>query len=328
MYHASYGATEEESKLGWLQKHSSEEEEDDDGAVKSMVPGGEDDIEEFTIPDPSSVAIIYLPLPDGSQFVFDIKRIPLEFAGSPTSVYMAATDAKPLHKAISDFKAAACFQPCLPIILHGSPLVSLISNKFALPPDLSAVETEEARRKEGTITKPKYCSFIYSVTQLKQITTFIQEGCYQFRSSMSPTKLKALEDEFTHQLRRHADDMDYRLDQYYDQAGDFQKVDEFLQLMEQYALRYIHIHEWFIYQTLLAPLVPLSLVLTPLYLPSLMEVSKSQQKDIVEDAGVFFHHKQEHQGFQYEYMKSNDGYKGYVSWDFLQKYKDWLEDKR
>ena len=59
-----------------------------------------------------------------------------------------------------------------------------------------------------------------------------------------------------------------------------------------------------------------------------MEVSWSQQKDIIEDARVFFHHKQEHQGFQHEYMKSGDGYKGYLSWDFLQKYKDWLEDKR
>lgn len=327
MFSRTFGPTDEERRLGGLY-------EDDDGDVKKMdqeesVAVTEQD--EIILPEPVGD---YL-LSDESFFVFDVNRIPSSYPGSPPVIFSALSGNNPLVENVAIAKACACSQPCLPIIVHGSPIVSIMTNKAALAPDTPSDEVTMVRAKEGSLKKARYCSFVYSATQLLQIKWAITDGLFQFAPTMTPLLLKEAEDRYLWNLRLASDSLDQRLDDYYLQSKEFQTPRDFLEIQEEYVLRYIHLLEYFIFETLLAPHksdLPLSHVLTPSVLPSLKEVLLPEHRDaILGQTKEFFEYKRVHRGFDYVYDPAqecahSDAHIGLFSWNMLRVWLHYMND--
>ncbi|MBX9636005.1 MAG: hypothetical protein K2Q45_00450 [Nitrosomonas sp.] len=297
--YAEYGAhasADELKRLGGLQaeeqkpKKDKEEMDDDvdDGEAKAMDVNEDDGnaITEEALVYPEPKPLIHYSGNTNEFFTFDKHYIPATFPQIPVQVLLATSgEATVAKKAMAKQMAAVCAHPCLPLIVHASPIISFFEN---------------STKDVDPIQKRTFVSFMFSCVQLHQFKMDCVVGAFPFHETMTPKKFEKINDNYATQLRIMENDQNVLLDAMYDE---FQKTQnenalmlEFVSLMESYCLRYIHLIEYYLYTCLIEPhdvngVVPLQSVLTPHVLPSLNQIPFDAREGIVQDMYKFFDFK-------------------------------------
>ncbi len=293
----------ENQRKGGLVESSSSECDADDGQPKNMDevihedvdPMEEDDDEEeeedveLVFPDPVPM-VEYSK--DGTEFRFLVQNLPNSFASIPPQILksMGSWD-----EATAKQKAAIAFNPCMPMPVHGSPIVSMVENKAVIPAG------EKIAPKMQLVPKTRFISFTRSCYELHQLKLACANGLIKFHPSFTPSRLGEAVNEYAFQQKRIETTQNLKIDSLYAKASDpalmvdmKQVLAEFVSLIESYALQYIHLLEYFIYTCLVAPhggSIPLEACLTPNVFPSLGDCIVERRMQVVKDMIEFFTHK-------------------------------------
>jgi hypothetical protein len=249
---------EEEEEAGEAKMDLAEEEEEEEVVC-------EWEFETFPEPAPKIKTIGH------DQFVFDKKSIPPGISFVPPHVLNAMN----WHKELSGtFKSAIVNHPCFPIPVHSSPLVSLLGGG-------------------GTAVKTKYVSFLYTCHQLHVLKAACVNGLFTFHKSITPQKLADEKANYAAFITRLENEQNRLIDQ----CLQLRDRASFVQIMEQYALDYIHTLEYFLYVMLVEPFEMLQFehVMTPNETPEVEACSTNDtvRFNIISDAFTFFRYKQE-----------------------------------
>lgn len=183
-------------------------------------------------------------------------------------------------------KAGVCMQPCIPLIVHRSPIVSFFEG---------AKVFEKDRKAPPAVWKPKYVSFVTSAMQLHQFYIACMGGLFKLHVDVVP-KLEQINTEFELQLRNMETVQNKRLDDIYSAAAtrsSNETMADFISLFENYAFQYLHLYEYVIYACLIAPRcdLPVDAILTPHDTPNLSDALASERNDILTQTAVFFRFK-------------------------------------
>lgn len=234
---------------------------------------------------------------------------------------------------VAKAKAGACFHATLPCVVHASPVVLMFENKAIQPTGMRKKVTMEPTYKS------QFCSFTYSYCQLKSFKGVCSLGCIPFHPSITPKKLKQLEEEYNYQFQKLEHLHNVELDNFFaEQTSAVPAVN--VRLLEVYALKVLNLMEYFIYSCLLEPYgVALEDVLTPAIFPSLFDCPPSIRERIATDVVQFFQHK-EYTSELPNFFESSTllerikngtpetTYKGYVPKETVVKYFEWLNEKK
>lgn len=318
---------------GGIMSDSDDEEfkEDDDGAVKGMELDGVERIQEedlidittLTFPNPQPKIVYKGPVED--SFHFNKGVMSSDFPQLPPQVFNAMNGGGVMaNELVSTQMAGYCFQPCLPMIVHGSPIVSLFCNTT---PNIAPV------------LQDTFTSFMRSCYQLHQIRYACIKGLIPFHESMKKERLQQVVLECSQQLTLMESEQNAQLDALY--SGKTRQewdLNMFVMLLERYAIKYIHLLEYFLYTCLIEPYkcgIELEHVLTPTVVPTMQQVKFARREMILADVVKFFKHKHEVQGctgIQYgliEQLVKTEGtekYKGYLPVQTLKEYMICMED--
>jgi hypothetical protein len=305
-------STEDQRRGGLMEESSSESSQDeeepevDEGDVKQMeddnpclANGGEEE-EDAGIQFPPPAPLIEHNA-DGTQFRFIADRIPSTVSSITPQIMKALASYK---EATAKQKAAIAWQPCMPLPVHASPLVSLFENKYVLAKGQQTAAIQHRPYKE------KYMPFMRSCYQLHQLIWAFNSGLIPFHPSFTEKHLRLARIEYQHQQKRLEYLQNQRLDDLYQKAtgggaggggaivGMRDIMREFVSLLESYSLQYIHLMEYFIYTCLIEPHagalhgLPLEACLTPNVFPVLSECgTRTQQQEIIQEVVEFFKHK-------------------------------------
>lgn len=195
---------------------------------------------------------------------------------------------------MSKHKAAIMLHPCLPMIVHSSPMVSLISGVAVVPPG------QEKQKQLPRPWHPRYTSFVYSAYQLHQLYLLAKHGCFPFPSEFTQERQRQICSNHQRQIEMAEELQNSRLDALYRRAvaeGNDAKdavMHEFIALMESYCHHYLHIYEYTLHALLVEPRCQLALehVLTPSNMsPSLDMCLPEVRERVLEDCNTFFNHK-------------------------------------
>lgn len=341
--YAEYGAQTPDDlvRMGGLQQDDddaaadmkqNDDDEVDAGEARAMDLGDEDAAHE------QSFSVLLFPEPKplikytgttNEAFYFDKQVMYATFPEFSPQV-MLAMDGRSsvMKKAIGKQMAGVCTHPCMPIIVHGSPVVSLLEN---------------TTKNLEPVKKDTYMSYMESCCQLHSFKLGCVEGIFPFHPSVTPEKLKKAHDEYEAQLIQMGKEQDAQLDALYsansqelaDANGHNNLLASFIALMERYCLQYIHLLEYYLYTCLIEPhnvcnLIPIEAVLTPNTLPTLNQVKFEAREAIVQDVHKFFDYKRDALGcVQIETRDKRDAimrggeeskYKGYVPLQTLWNY--------
>lgn len=290
-----YGMSAADQRKGGLMDDDLSSLSDDDGEQQDMEedagemvdPKEEEHVEAAMLRFPQPVPLIELS-EDRRQFRFLADRIPVSLPSIAPPVLKAMAT---LTEATSKQKAGIAFHSCMPMPVHGSPLVSLFANKFVLPKGQTATLQQRPY-------KDKYVSFMFSCYQLQQLKLACLNGLIPFHPSITERKMLAAHVEYLHQIKLIGTVQDNALDALYAKAVNGVAVsmvaimNEFITLLESYSLQYIHLLEYFIHTCLVAPHgIPLEACLTPNETPPLALCGAQQQQTILDDLILFFKHK-------------------------------------
>ena len=330
--YAEYGGN---TILGGIMSDSEEEEEQEDhGQRKGMELDGVERIQEAEMIDittltfPQPAPLILYKGPVSADFHFDKDYMAaVDFPQLPPQVMKALSGGAAMANELCSVQMAGyCTQPCMPMVVHSSPLVSFFEN---------------SAKHIAPVLHDTYTSFMYSCYQLHQLRYACVKGFIPFHPSMTGPKLKQIIEECSQQSRLMGQEQDAQLDAFYSE-GDAStwNVHAFVALMERNALQYIHLLEYFLHTCLIAPYksgIELEHVLTPNVVPTLQQVKFERRERVVQDLIKFFTHKHEMQGGKnlqvsaiYPLMttEGTERYKGYVPMQTLKEYMIYMEDKQ
>lgn len=311
-------------------KAMSEEEEEEEEQKIGLEDCDGTVVEELIFPDSNAWQSGFLQASDSDNFKITVNRskIPPNLQGIAPHI-VKAFDKFP--NVIANAKAGACFHATLPCVVHTSPVVLMFENKAIQPVGMRKKVTMEPTYKS------RFCSFTYSYCQLKSFKGVCSLGCIPFHPSITANKLKQLEQEYNYQFQKLEHLHNVELDNFF-ASNPAEPVH--VGLMEVYALKMLHLMEYFIYSCLLEPYgVPLESVLTPNMFPSLHDCPPTVRERIAVDVVQFFQHK-EFTSEQPDYFQSSlllnkikNGtpeslYKGYVPKETVVKYFEWLNEKK
>lgn len=295
--------------IGGIQYSSSSEEDEmsDDGNEKPMdiaeeeeeEQGGQNDYNDDPLGTgtdeiktvgllrfPDSNAPIQVNAATG-KFRFNSESIPFEMK-STNAMVMKALGSN--DEETGKQKAAITLQPCIPLVVHGSPLVLLFSSK-----DCSSAPGQNG----GTAEKSRYMSFTKAAYQLMQLYVVCIDGLIPFPPHFGPNELAHAQKEFSRQMRLMEQEQNKAIDRLFLEAinvgptGKSQVFAAFITLMENYALQFIHLFEYFLHTCLIQPrcTLPLEAILTPNDKPNLSDCILSERGQILKDTHDFFHYK-------------------------------------
>jgi hypothetical protein len=224
-----------------------------------------------------------------------MNKVPLSFASIVPQIIEAMGT---WDEATARQKAAIAFNPCMPMPVHSSPLVSLFENRA-----VAAAGQKEAPAKEA-VAKPKYVSFMRSCYELHQLMLACNGGLIKFHPSFTQTHLEAANAEYTYQQSGMEATHNAKIDALYHKMMDpavmcdmKQTLAEFVSLLESYTLHYIHLMEYYIHTCLIEPhnsttdaeqQLPLEACMTPNVVPTLDMCHPSRRAAIVKDMIDFF----------------------------------------
>lgn len=225
------------------------------------------------------------------KFRLKVQNVPHEFISIPPHVMKAVSQ---YNEEMSKQKAGICIQPCIPLLVHMSPIVSLFSSVAVLqkgqtPPVGGIPRAWHAR----------YTSFQYSMYQLKMLYICVTEGLIPFKQgTFSNDDLEKVKNEFDHQTKIMDHLQNERLDQLYEHAvkegvNSNNIMKDFIDLMESYALQLIHLYEYLIWTVAVAPRcnMKLEFLLTPHEKPILSQLIPSEKARAEKDVNEFFNFK-------------------------------------
>ncbi len=251
------------------QEEEKEQDDEDLGAVSWVL-------REYPPPTPT----IELKDASGAYFRFPEKLIPKNLASIPPQVMLGLRGWQELEE---KEKRNVFGHVCMPMIVHGSPLVSLIMNKY--------VEVK-GKKKVAAQEKPfsrRYQSWAHSVFLLDQLRFACMNGMFPFHNSVTKTYLDKCAADFDVQLKQISDKLPFDLGFLFEKAkmvGWKSVRQEFIDLLENYSMQHIWNIEFYLYSLLVLPYgdtITLSQVLTPNERPSLANIIEGKRQNFLKD---------------------------------------------
>ena len=256
--------------------------EEDDGEMQPMLD--DDDKSELTElgPLPPSDQSMLIFNQDQGTFHFDkryLSKIPP--IASAVMLAYAKSEGEKMKDRRNRAIACACLQPCLPAIVPGSPLISLLENTT---PNIPNVE------------KQMYVSFVFSAYQLLDYKMAICDDVLPC-ALLTEDQKKQYMAEYAAQVKLNGDNLDRELDTLFARQSK-PSLEEFTAVVEGFCITYINELERFLHGCLIAPYdknIHLAHVLTPRVFPTLKQVPFDKREAIVQDVVRFFDYKQKEQ---------------------------------
>ena len=269
-------------------------DDDDDVVGCSRMQIDRDEEENVAFNDEITLEEIVFPEPrpwieldnGGTHFKFLSAKIPDALNSFAPNILKALAS---IDIRGSDIKTGICKQPCMPMPVHASPLISLFQNKFLIPPGKTVVIQTRPH-------KQKYVSFLFSCYQLHQLKDACKGGIITLLPEKKTQLMPALQ-EYDLRLKKMEEFQNYVLDELYAKSAAKeitaeQTMEEFILLLETFSLQYIHLLEYFLYTMLIEPFgLPLESILTPNERPTLGQCLEPAK--IMMDVVMFFKHQQE-----------------------------------
>lgn len=289
-------------------------DDEDNGETKPMAEGQDED--EAT---PLTEELGPLPLADTSMLVFNHDNGTFHFDKrhlakiSPVAVSAMLAYNKSEGEKMKDSRerivALICMQPCLPAIVPGSPLISLLEN--TTPPDIEPV------------VKHQFVSFGFSAFQLLEYKVALCDDVLPV--ALSDEAKAQIINEYKTQMLLNERQVNDQLDALYARQAK-PPIEEFVQITENFCITFINELERFIFRCLVEPFaspVKLEHVLTPRTFGTLKQVLPFEKREqVVRDMVRFFDYKRSEQKMEtlqtqtlfqeMQQAEENSKYKGYV----------------
>lgn len=314
--YANYGNMQAPSGL----EHLSDSDDDD---VSPMV----DDDEQIALSAAADVKELPpLPTADTSMLIFDHEKGTFHFdkrhlaCGIPPIavsflIAMNKSEGEKMTAMRNTIMAGLCMQPCLPAIIPGSPLISLLENTS---PDIEPV------------VKHQFVSFCYSAFQLKEYSVAICEDILPVTAENKQDIINEYKLQMTLNDKRVNDELDAL---YSRQA--MPSIEEFVSITENFCITYVNELERMIFRCLIEPCqtaaaIKLEHVLTPRTFGTIKQVPFDKREQVVRDMVRFFDYKRSEQKMEtlqtqtlfqeMQQAEENSKYKGYVLKRTVQEY--------
>lgn len=285
---------------GFLQPDAGENEKVIDAMDLSDDEKKEEDEEEGSVPLSEQVKnTTVLAFPQAQpplesngqgQVRFKADHIPLHFHSVPPNILKGLQANEEL---MAKLKSSIAMYPCMPLIVHVSPILLLFSGKAVLPKGQERKVVQRAWHDQFT-------SFSQSAYKLKQLLALLINGAIPFDpTTFGPQHMEQILNEFELQTHMMEQVQDEALDSLYQDAvkpgsnGTY-IMQQFMEVLELFSFQYVHLLEYVIYSIAIeprAPDMPLEAVLTPMTKPSLEACKPEQQKLAVHDVVEFFNFK-------------------------------------
>lgn len=281
------GADYDDGQAAPMEEEEEEEEEDLLGPQVDQPSADHQDSISWTLREYPAPTPILEFQPSGAYYRFPEKLLPQNLASIIPQIMLGFRGWKEMEE---KEKRNIFSHYAMPMIVHGSPIVSIFSTKFV------EVKGKPIPAQEKPWSRT-FVSWGFAVFLLEQLRFACMAGLIPFHNSVTKTYLDKCNADYQEQLNQSANKQTFDLRMLFEKAkmlGWKNVRNEFIELMENYSMQHIWSIEFYLYSLLILPYgdsITLSQVLTPNARPSLSDVLEGKRKGTLQDVHDFFAYK-------------------------------------